>query len=141
MIKLGTPTCNYTAGEYSETPLSNVTLDNSINKGILKSWLTKASMPTARADLTSSVVDGKYCGYFNKDKTSVKIHGSKGTIDTSKPFVTWAQQHASRPFSLWEANSIEWAEVSMNTMFPRAYAKSTINKDLIWSWTYKTINI
>lgn len=77
---------------------------------------------------SSSVVDGKYGGYFNKDKTSVKIHGSKGTIDTSKPFVTWAQQHASRPFSLWEANSIEWADVSMRVMFPGAYNKSTINK-------------
>lgn len=77
---------------------------------------------------SSSVVNGKYCGYFNKDKTAVKIHGVKGTIDTSKPFITWAQQHASRPFSLWEANTIEWAEVSMNVMFPKAYSKSTIYK-------------
>ena len=58
MIKLGTPTCNYTAGEYSYSPLTNITLDNSVNKGILKDWLAKTSMPTARRYSTSSVVDG-----------------------------------------------------------------------------------
>lgn len=75
-----------------------------------------------------SAKDGKFGGYFNKDRDSLKIHGSEGTIDTSKPFVTWAQQHASVPFKLWHADEVKWAEVSMRTMFPGAYNKSTINK-------------
>lgn len=77
---------------------------------------------------SASAKDGKFGGYFNDDVTSLKIHGSEGTIDTSKPFVTWAQQHATYPFTMWNANQVKWATVSMNTMFPRAYAKSNINK-------------
>lgn len=76
----------------------------------------------------SNTNDGKYGGYFNDDRTSLKIHGQKGTIDTTKVFVTWAQQHSSSPFTIWNANSVQWAEVSMRTMFPGAYNKSTINK-------------
>ena len=76
----------------------------------------------------SAVKDGKYGGYFNKDKDRVKIHGSEGTIDTTKPFITWAQQHSSSPFTLWDANEVSWAWVSMKTMFPGAYNKSTIYK-------------
>jgi hypothetical protein len=50
---------NYPAGEYDTTPLTNVTLTMpSENKSILKSWLQRANMPTARRVLTSSAVNG-----------------------------------------------------------------------------------
>lgn len=75
-----------------------------------------------------SAKDGKFGGYFNKERDSLKIHGSEGTIDTSKPFVTWAQQHASSPFIMWNADEVQFAQVSMRVMFPGAYNKSTINK-------------
>ena len=75
-----------------------------------------------------SIKDGLYGGYFNKDKNSLRIHGLQGSIDTSKPFVTWAQQHAAVPFRLWNADEVKWFDISMSVMFPKAYNKSTINK-------------
>lgn len=57
MPQLSKPLCNYAEGEYSATPLTDVTIDNSPNKGLLNDWLFKANMPTARFFLTSSVVD------------------------------------------------------------------------------------
>ena len=65
---------------------------------------------------------------FYTTGSDVAIIGVKGTIKTNKPSMFHIQQHSSQKFRTFDENQLEWVEVHINRLFPKAYTKSDWDK-------------
>lgn len=76
--------------------------------------------------------NNKVTAWFDKTGKEMLIFGHGDIVNTNKHIVCWVQQHTSDPWRRFRPGELVKQTVSMESLFPGAYKKSTIKKSNVF---------